>query len=124
MAKKKIDPKVLEEARKMLRVFSNLETLERHYANFIDSYGMDVYWAVRAELIKKERRKERKLFRHEKELKKKKMTPLSKVTARSRKKRGQVLVSMPSSRRVLEKKEEEHKLPPAKIIYTPMGNKR
>lgn len=114
---------VLQEARMMIRSFSDLDTLEKHRESFIEDYGMDVYKALRRELIKRKRKKEWKaLQREKKKLQKKNQLP--KVTAKSRKKCGEVLVSLPSIRRVHEEKEEERKLPFAKIIYTPMGNKR
>ncbi len=122
MAKKKTDLMVLTEAKTLLGTFSDLETLDKHYVNFIESHGKAVYLTLRKELLKRKRKEARKILQREKKLVLKNMP---KVCAhRNKGKRSQSLVSLPSSKRVIEMKEEDHKLPPARIIYTPMGNKR
>ncbi|MBQ3941294.1 MAG: hypothetical protein II676_00425 [Bacteroidales bacterium] len=122
MAKKKKDPMVLKEANTLLRTFSDLETLDKHYANFIESHGRAVYLALRKELLKRKRKEAWKILQREK---KQALKNMSKVCAhRNKGKRSQSLVSLPSSKRIIELKAEDHKLPPARIIYTPMGNKR
>ncbi len=128
----------------LLSRYRNLQALDKVREKMIAKYGEEDFLAIRNRFallwldvhssvvtlektpvsdISPEKRAENRAKRIER---KKKLKEGTLVYARKRttKKKGHINISLPSSKRVEPNEEDKHKLPPARIIYTPMGNKR
>ncbi len=135
-----MEPDEIEkEAQDLLRRYRSLQALDGARSKKLAKYSEEDFLAIRRcyallwldthgkpsasfqTTISPEKREENRTKRVER---KRKMKEGLLVMAKKKlsKKRGGVSISLPSSKR--SEQEEEHKLPPARIIYTPMGNKR
>ena len=132
-----------QEALTLLKKYKDLRAFDKARKKMTAQYGNEDYLAIRrrfallwldvhssvitlekkpAPTISPEKRAENRAKRIEKKKKIKEGT-LAYASNKVKRKRGHVHVSLPSSRRNKEAK-EKGKTPPARIIYTPMGNKR
>ena len=132
------------EALDLLRRYRSLQELDKAREKMIAKYGEKDFLAIRSRFallwldvhsgvvtlekapvsdISPAKRAENRAKRIERKKKLKEGT-LVYATKKTAKKRGSASISLPSSKRAEPDDDDEHKLPPARIIYTPMGNKR
>lgn len=131
-----------KEALDLLKRYNSLQALDKARKKLVTVYGddfpavrsrfallwLDVHSGVKAmekknPNISPEKRAENRAKREERKKKLKEGT-LVYAKKNTSKKKGRVNISLPSSKRAETKEEDKHKLPPARIFYTPMGNKR
>ena len=125
----------------LLRRYRSLQALDKARDKMEAKFGTEDFLAIRTRYallwldyhgkspaskqstISPEKRAENRAKRVER---KKKVKDGNLVVAKKSvtKKRGKVNISLPSSKRMDPKEDNGRKQPPARILYTPMGNKR